>query len=107
MSVCPVLRRVRHLSSGVHHLVRSTVAEGSQIGSLQRHELRLLQSRLGRHPMRAVGERFAALIPHVNRWTTEVEWSNDGFAAVDTAGSTMPGTLRRRCCSFSAFLSAL
>jgi hypothetical protein len=36
--------------------------------------------------MRAVSERFAALIPHVNRWTTEVEWSNDGFATFDTAG---------------------
>lgn len=36
--------------------------------------------------MRAVSERFVALIPHVNRWTTEVEWSNDGFATFDTAG---------------------
>jgi hypothetical protein len=36
--------------------------------------------------MRAVTARFAALIPHANRWTSVVEWSNDGFASFDTAG---------------------
>lgn len=35
--------------------------------------------------MRAVSDRFRALVPHPNRWETSVQWSNDGWRTVQDA----------------------
>jgi hypothetical protein len=50
--------------------------------------------RLTATEVRQVSRRFAALVPSVNRWVTECEWTNDGGATwqsadIDPQGSTV------------------